>query len=276
VARGVFTGQFVRSSSGGHGGLLYRLGDLAGLAVFPPAPGRIALIVAAVVTASFFAAPPRARLEWFALAGALTVAGAFMLPRLYYSHYGGFEGLFLALAIALPVGRLIAHLAGHGLQLAAPLVAAVAAAALIAVVGVRDLVGQPLIQPGPSISAARTLIPAGACVLTDAPSYTVAANRFISAVPGCPVLVDPQGTLIEMTDGQDLAAAPPVRSKVSALWLNDFTAARYVWLFPGSASRIPWTPALSSYLVAHFRLIAFASTGKSRGGVPPSGLYVRR
>jgi alpha-1,2-mannosyltransferase len=275
VVRGVFTGQFVRSS-GGHSGLLYRLGDLAGLAVFPPVAGRLMLVVVAGVTASFFAAPPRARLDWFALTGAVAVAAMFLLPRLYYSHYGALEGLFLALAIALPVGRLVAYLAGHGLDLAAPLVAAVAAAALIAGVGVRDLVGEPRIQPGPSVSAAKALIPAGSCVLTDAPSYTMAANRFISTDPGCPALVDPQGTLIEMTDGRGVYAAPAVTSKVSELWLNGFTAARYVWLFPGSGTRIPWTPALNAYLVAHFRLIAFGSTGKSGGDVPRSGLYVRR
>jgi hypothetical protein len=200
----------------------------------------------------------------------------FLLPRLYYSHYGALEGMFLALAIALPVGRLVAQLARHGPDLAAPLVAAVAAAALIAGVGVRDVVGEPRIQPGPSVSAAKALIPAGSCVLTDAPSYTVAANRFISTDPGCPALVDPQGTLIEMTDGRGVFAALAVRSKVSELWLNGFTAARYVWLFEGSATRIPWTPALNAYLASHFRLIAFGSTSKSGGDVPPSGLYVRR
>ena len=276
VTRGVFTGQFVRSSSGAHAGLLPRLGDLAGLAVFQPVPVRLALVVAAAVAVSFFAAPPRTRLDWFALAGAVAVASAFLLPKLYYSHYGAFEGPFLALAIALPVGRLVAYLAGRGLKLAAPLAAAVAAAVLIAGVGVRDLVGEPRIGSGPSVSAAKILIPAGACVLTDAPSYTVAANRFISADPGCPALVDPQGTLIEMTDGRQMAATLPVISQVSTLWLNGFTAANYVWLFPGSGTRIPWTPALHAYLMAHFRLIAFGSTYNSYGNIPPSGLYARR
>jgi hypothetical protein len=108
-------------------------------------------------------------------------------------------------------------------------------------------------------------------VLTDAPSYTVAADRFTAATPGCPALVDAQGTLIAMTNGKQLSAPTAVRAQVTEVWREGFATARYVWLFPGNWTRIVWTASLRAYLLSHFRLVAFGS-----GGATPTGLYFRR
>ena len=40
------------------------------------------------------------------------------------------------------------------------------------------------------------VIPAGACVLSDAPSKLVTTNRFVAARSGCNTMIDPQGATL--------------------------------------------------------------------------------
>jgi hypothetical protein len=285
---GVFSGQFVRSDAGRHL-VLSRFGDLAGH-LANTAVVVVLAVAGAVVVAGYAvrrAADRPGALDVYAVTGAAAVVVMMVLPRLYYAHYGAFAAPFLALALALPAGRLAASPAGRLASLPADglagprvrtVVFGVVAAVVLTGIGVRDLVSSPAVANGPSVAIAERLIPAGACVLTDAPSYTVAADRFTSvlysgSMAGCPALVDAQGTLIAMTGGKELGAPPAVRARVTALWAEGFGTAGYVWIFPGSWTRIPWTPALRAYLASHFRLIAFG--GPAVGGAPASGLYAR-
>ena len=59
------------------------------------------------------------------------------------------------------------------------------------------------LYPARDLSAASTLIPPGACVLTDTASVTIVIGRFTASAPGCPALVDAVGTLIATTEGRD-------------------------------------------------------------------------
>jgi len=270
---GVFTGQYVRSGAGRYAVSVPRLANLIGEMVtgLLPSPVTVLALVALVVlvVVGYLLGRPRA-LDCYAVICCLAAFVMVLLPRLYYAHYGSFAGPFLALTVALPAGRLAARLRPRfTLCLAAVGVAA------LAVVGVRAVQGLTPVPHGPSVAVAKRLIPAGACVLTDIPSYTVAADRFTTE-PGCPALVDPQGTLIAMTDGAELSAAPAVRAPVTAAWLAGLEQARYVWLFSGSGTRVPWNHELHAYLLAHFRLIAFRDAYASGGTIPPSGLYERR
>src|SRR5262249_22063694 len=52
------------------------------------------------------------------------------------------------------------------------------------------------------IAAAQRIIPPGACVATDQASYTIAMNRFVSAVPGCSLMIDGVGTDYAMSNGR--------------------------------------------------------------------------
>ena len=52
-------------------------------------------------------------LDAYALLGAVAVTAMLLWPRLYYPHYGAFEGPFLALAVALPAGLLTGLRAGR-------------------------------------------------------------------------------------------------------------------------------------------------------------------
>ena len=81
---------------------------------------------------------------------------------------------------------------------------------------------------------------------------TIAADRFVSDVPGCPLLVDSIGTDYALSHGRDPgtgAASYPVLVQV---WSNALAHAQYVWFSGREAHRVPWTPALLAYFRAHF------------------------
>jgi hypothetical protein len=264
-----------------------RLKDLAGLATFHAFPARggafvLLTIVVAVLAGYMMVCVILGRLpaplDWYALIGVLAVMILFLWPQLYYTHYGAFEGPFLALAVALPIGLL--RPAESSIHLVAAVAVGMTAAILIAGAGLRqfgEMTGLKAPVAPSVIAAADQLIPPGSCVVTNSPSYTIAANRFVSDVAGCPSVVDSYGTLMAMTRGQNLGARPPVVRSVAEAWQTWFAHADYIWLDPsGGGNQIPWTHALNSYFAGHFRLVALASHHPAHGNVPRGGLYVRR
>jgi alpha-1,2-mannosyltransferase len=280
VARGVVISQEVRNA-GGHGSPLGRLADLVGLHLLPVRFDRglsllmITVAIAACCATGYLAARrPPAALDTYALTGAVAVTAMFLWPRLYYSHYGAFDGPFLALAIALPAGLLSARLITGGTPGSRAAVAALAGLALVAAVTLQFR-AESRLRGIPAPAAADRLIPSGACVLTNDAAYTVAAGRFYSDVQGCPPMVDSFGTLIAMTSGRSRHAAAPALRPVVELWRTDLGRAGYVWLTGDTAGQIPWTRQLQDYFHGHFRLIGLAQPHWSSRFIPRPGLYVR-
>jgi hypothetical protein len=264
-----------------------RMKDLAGLALFHAFPARggafVLLTIVVAVLATYMmvcviVGRLPAPLDWYALIGVLAVMLLFLWPQLYYPHYGAFEGPFLALALALPIGLLRPD--QSSIHLGAALAVGMTAAVLAAGVGLWQ-VGQMTRLKSPvapsAIATADGLIPPGSCVVTNDASLTIAANRFVSNVPGCPSVVDSYGTLLAMTGGQNLGASPRVVRSAAEAWQTWFAHADYIWLDPtAGAGQIPWTHALYSYFAGHFRLIALPSHHPAHGNIPRGGLYVRR
>jgi hypothetical protein len=190
--------------------------------------------------------PPPA-LEWFAGGSALLTFGAFMWPPDYYPHYGWFFAPFLALSLALPAARLVRG-AHQWLLWALVLVAA----ALAAVVGLRQFQQVHALHAGDPTPFVKAHTSPGACVLADLPTVTILANRFVSRAPRCPALVDPIGTSYALTGGRNGVGGAGRDPQVRRTWLAAFGAAEYVWLqCPPSlrrpcltSRRVPWTPAL--------------------------------
>ncbi|MBO0788249.1 MAG: hypothetical protein J2P33_19475, partial [Actinobacteria bacterium] len=120
--------------------------------------------------------------------------------------------------------------------------------------------------PPSEISAARHAIRPGACVLADQVSYAMAADRFVSDVPGCSQMVDGVGTDYALSHGRNGTTGAAQSPAVRAVWQEAFRSAQYVWLTGLAYRRIPWTPGLHAYFRAHFVPV-------SKG---PTLLYVRR
>jgi hypothetical protein len=120
--------------------------------------------------------------------------------------------------------------------------------------------------PPSEISAARHAIRPGACVLADQVSYAMAADRFVSDVPGCSQMVDGVGTDYALSHGRNGTTGAAQSAAVRAVWQKAFRYAQYVWLTGLAYRRIPWTPGLHAYFRAHFVPV-------SKG---PTLLYARR
>ncbi|MGC1185720.1 MAG: hypothetical protein WBA31_11325 [Candidatus Dormiibacterota bacterium] len=186
------------------------------------------------------------QLELFAIGCTLLTAVALLVPADFFYHYAAFLGPFLALLMGLAVGRLETVRPKPILGLVA----------LIGAVGLIHALAIPLLVEKAPITGAEiaALIPAGSCVVTDDPEYTLTANRYLAASPGCPELVDGLGTTIAISGSQNPTSQRAQRA--GPAWLSYFRRAGYLVLTPLSGSRIPWDHALEGYLETHFRLIS--------------------
>jgi hypothetical protein len=258
----------------------YRLQHMFGLVHVPQLATPVLVITGIVVVAGIAAmsvlgsrlahsAPPA--LDWFATGTCALVVAAFLWPADFYYHYAGFLAPFLALALALPLSRLLAALPTRETRRWPARVrrwATVAACAILAGLTVLQVTAEDHEAsgvPASEIAAVQRIIPPGACVATDQASYTIAINRFVSTAPGCSLMIDGVGTDYALSNGRNGQTGAGRSPAVAAAWLAEFRAAKYAWLTTQETRRIPWTPALTAYFHRHFAVVA--------GG--PPGLYVR-
>ncbi len=269
--------------------LSYRLHQMTGLTDFSslgPVPlaivtvAIIALILGCAVAATRRSGQWPRPLEQFGYAATVLIIIAFLWPADFYYHYAGFLAPFLALAIALPVARLVGTFEAGPASAAARRLAARSVAAACVVIAILAIVQvgfettlQPPLAPttpgltGTIIDQAERVIPPGACVLADQASYAIAANRFGSSRPGCVPMVDGVGSDYSLSRGQNAASGAQRVPAVRALWLAALRGADYVWLSPLSYKRIPWLARdVTGYFDQHFV--------PAPGG--PFGLYVRK
>ena len=205
-------------------------------------------IVLAALLAVVFAQTLRAgtALDRFAVLAALLVVAMLFVPGTFYWHYAAFASPFLAVAAAVSltrVSRLLGRVVGAGL-LALALGHAAAIVALSAhATGTVD-----------EHRRVDALVPAGACVVTNVGSTTIAADRYSSDRPGCPELVDPYGSVLALT-GRPPTLDPPRSRRLTQLWLDAYRRADFVHLIPRTYQTLPVDPSLRRYLRAHFRVV---------------------
>ena len=267
--------------------LSYRLHQITGLTDFSslgPVPLTIVtvailvLIVGCAIAAARRSGQGPSPLEQFSYGATGLTIIAFLWPADFYYHYAGFLAPFLALAVALPVARLVATIspaAGATRWLAR--YGTAAASVIIVIFAIIQVSFETSLQPplapttpgltGTIIDQAQRVIPPGACVLADQASYAIAANRFGSSRPGCVPMVDGVGSDYSLSQGRNAASGAQYVPAVRALWLSALRGADYVWLSPLSYRRIPWTAReITAYFDQHFV--------PAPGG--PFGLYVRK
>jgi alpha-1,2-mannosyltransferase len=190
-------------------------------------------------------------LEWFALVTTAVAVIAVLSYSAFFYHYPDFAAPWLALTAGGAAGALARAFPGR-----APVrnfTAAVAGLVILAVAAfqVHEVSG----LRAPDIYPNQALIPAGACVVTDQTSMLLAANRFTAARPGCPDVIDSLAATLVLSNGVSVQGGASALPDVVAGWESILGRARYVWLSPTNARRIPWTPALSLWFAAHFRLL---------------------
>lgn len=212
-----------------------------------------------------------APLEWFALASAWVVIAMFFWPSQFHYHFAAFLAPFLALAITLPLTRILSSGAGRPRQeggTASPPAgparrlrrhgAAAAAGLLLLILAAVQARAESERDPGvpyQAITAAERHIRPGACVISDSVTMLLLANRFSSSRPGCLLIDDGLGTDLALSHGLTPATGAGAVPAVARLWHRSFGHAEFVWLSANYTRRIPFTPALSRYLHRDFRLI---------------------
>ena len=257
----------------------YRLEEMFGLTNIRPAHS-IVLLVAVVVLGFAVGAfacgwlvtrrAPRP-LDWFALVTTILVVGAFFYPGQFYFHFVAFLVPFLALAVALPLSRLVSAVrlpaeragAGGSLRWAAAGLATV----LIAGFGVSEIDAvyhlahsaaaiNTAADRARMLAATDRIVPPGACVFTDRVSFTIAANRFITHVPGCSPIDDAVASNVALSHGRNASTGAGNVPAVAAIYREALDHAQYVLLTTESSKRIAWSPALVTYFHDNFHRVA--------------------
>lgn len=238
-------------------------------------------------------------LEAFCLISAVATAAAVLVSPDFYDHYAYFPAAFGTIVVGtaagraarplsgwlarVPVGavagriaRLPSKLAGMSSRRLLPEGAAalsvvlasgavVAGLALLAV-GEGSYAAAMTTRAGDPALAIDLAVPAGSCAISDAPILLVAANRFASDQPGCPAVVDPEGTLLALSPGAgggSTAGSSPAVVRTWERWLGEAT---FFVESASAAKRVPWTPALRRYLLVRY----------ARVPDPGAVVYVRR
>ena len=237
------------------------LSGLSGLSLGGPVQVLVEVFILLIIFGALVAVSVKshegpAALDWFAVAAFALISVAFVLPPQFYYHFSAFLAPFLAMAIALPVARLIDATwpAGSSAGQLSPVVAG----ALILIMGFMQASHEINLHsrmPWSDVVTARRLILPGACLVTDQVSYSIVFDRFTSAVPGCPVMLDPSGINYTMTHGHDPQTGANRYPAVVAFWRDNFSDAQYVWLSYQAYRRIPWTAALHAYFTHTFTQI---------------------
>jgi alpha-1,2-mannosyltransferase len=210
------------------------------------------------VAAALVTKRPQPTLDWFATATTVLIILMFLWPPQFHYHFAAFLAPFLAMTLALPLSRLVADAPPGTVAPAARRQLEWAALGLAGVVLVVLAGAQARFESaapkviGPIPATIERDIPPGACVLTDQVSVTLAANRFVSDVPGCPLMIDSLGTDLALSNGLKPQTGAGYVPKVAAFWNQTFSHAQYVILTATNGRRIAWTPALEAYLNDHF------------------------
>lgn len=223
--------------------VLERLGDLSGFSAFGGSPALTLAGTAgiALLCVAAFTLPPRrpAPLEWFALAATAFAALAQLGPSYYFLHYAAFMAPFLGLLLAVALARLLGQ--------RSPRSALAVAAAAMAVLLVNQLAAIHSERVPDIAGVVDAVIPAGACVLSDAPSKLVTTDRFVAARPGCNQMIDPEGATLSYGYGS---------AGARHLWTVELQRSDYlVTSTPFARWDIPPDAAMRAYVAENFRLL---------------------
>jgi Glycosyltransferase family 87 len=265
----VFVDQLSRTGvSTSHLGVYLRVIVLSGLSAAPGyASSRTLFAVAGAavlaVAGAFVLGVRRTEVDLFLLLASVLVVAALLIAPITYAYYGYFALPFLSGLLAVSIARLgrPAHLQmsrvaiSHQVRRLAKW-SLRATGVLVVVVLVEHFTTsytnseRVLALPAPAVTTIDHFVPAGSCVVFDQAFYAVESNRLTTPQGSCPSPVDP--TDLWMSWGNGVVNAPP---GFVNQWKSFFDSARFVVLRDPHSSTVPWTPGLTRWFDARFRLV---------------------
>jgi hypothetical protein len=110
-----------------------------------------------------------------------------------------------------------------------------------------------------------SVIPSGACVISDYPSDLLVANRYAPAEQDCPAVVDPLGTYLADDKGATPHPSPPFATAFLEEWFSWLETADYVELRIPFSDFLPWTNVSIAWFQQNYRLVAHFSIAYPHG-----------
>ena len=220
--------------------------------------------VAIVIAAAWLLSHrPPPQLDWFVLFTTAVVVVMFLWPDQFHYHFAAFLAPFFAMAVALPLGRLVdAASTGRswlpervGAELWKPAAAIGGLVIVLLAVAQGSFEAHLRLPLGPVPAQVQRIIPKGACVATDQVSYLLMANRFSPDQANCPHMLDGLGSDLAFSSGLKPSTGAGNVPEVQALWRDEFQKAQFVWLSYNAYRRVAWYPALRTYFHDNFVLV---------------------
>ena len=186
-------------------------------------PFFAAVLGIAVLAVGYLWDPGRpSPLEWFVLATTAVAVVAVLSYSAFFYHYPDFVAPWLAMSVGCAAGALPDALAGRATARHVLIGAAGLAIVAVALFQAREVSG----LRAPDIYADKALIPAGACVVTDQTSLAIAADRFTTARPGCPDVIDALAMTLVLSDGVSVQGGAASLPHVVSAWQAALAGAR--------------------------------------------------
>lgn len=209
-------------------------------------------------------------LEWFCvITPILNVAITFESPY-FYDHYAYFPAAFAALMFGVLVPKIVRDITRAEPRLVSQNVDgtlkthAGAVLALFIGAGVYLLasnvqyVSNYLSEAwNPSTLIDAKTVP-GSCVISDYPSDLLSADRFISAIPNCPIVVDPFGMFLVDDNGRPPRPYGPYGATLVHTWNHYLRTAQYIDMRIPFSDYLPWPEASIDWFSSNYSLIGEA------------------
>jgi hypothetical protein len=207
-------------------------------------------------------------LEWFALVASIVVfVGMWEDPSLY-EFYSYFPAAFVALLFGVCAGRMWRaatalrtrkHAKRRRAITAIPVIALALGLALTGFLIQQELSyaqGYLSLSSDPSTELS-TIIPPGACVISDVPTVLLVANRFTPTHQGCPAEVDPFGSYLSEDNGMlPHLEPPPYPVAFEEQWFSYLEQADYVVLGVPFSDYFPWGTPTINWFNQNYKLVA--------------------
>lgn len=272
---------------------LIRFTGMEGLTLFRPTTAGVSLVVAVfLLLVAVALRRSRARLllaDWLVVVASAAVIVEFWLPHEMYSHYVYFSAPFLAMLLAIVLAEGATHLRLFGLHESPyrrgvfTLVGCVTAAAFL--IPQQAGYARSNLRATKNPTMLNLFLAPDSCIITDNVELLISSGLFQPRQTKCPPMTDSFGTWLADGPTQEpaysgtprfgtLPRGPFAPSFVDewARWLDHSDDALTMSQYSGY---IPWTPPLTSWFDANFKVI-YRSTGlwiyKHVGHAPPPAM----
>jgi hypothetical protein len=250
----VFLAQFKRSDASSSA--LFTLRQLTGADAIESihVPNFVVVAVTAIFAAFVLLRVIRDRrdlgpCDWCVIAAFVATTTACFATGQFYAHYSYLPIVWIATTAALLVPR--------ASPVRVPRAVMLVLLVILCGVALDQNVRHARVVLAGSFTVAGVLdevVPPGGCVLVDVTTFSIVADRFTSADPGCPLMIDPYGEWVMHTQPRRPYVGVYPQGFVGD-FANKLNSSAFVAVAAPYSTYVPWTPELGRWFAANFEEI---------------------